>query len=281
MFETMVTSIQTDEAGHAQIGRAVLALIVDHDRPYVQYLVDKWFWRSWLLFAVVTGFSMDCLTPLEHRTRSFKQFMEEWVLDHYLQALDEFGLARPWYWDIFLDSLDTYHHMVYASAYTYRATVWFNLVVPGPEERAWLRRKYPKYWDDFDAVWDRVTERWRACDPEVDFGVHGTAIVSFCDLCQLVLCGGTPRRNTATTLEREGRKYIFCSEPCRWIFEREPERYAEHRDLVKRVLAGQAPANLIEMLTQYFELRYETWGKDAFGGVYPWLHRASRGHARR
>ena len=32
---------------------------------YAQYLLDKWFWRSWLLFAVVTGFSMDYLTPLE------------------------------------------------------------------------------------------------------------------------------------------------------------------------------------------------------------------------
>ena len=64
MFEKMVTSIQTDEARHAQIGGAVLRTVAQHDRDYAQQLIDKWFWRSWLLFAVVTGFTMDYLTPL-------------------------------------------------------------------------------------------------------------------------------------------------------------------------------------------------------------------------
>jgi toluene monooxygenase system protein A len=103
--------------------------------------------------------------------------------------------------------------------------------------------------------------------------VHGTAIVSFCDLCQITLCGGTPARNTATTVERGGRKYIFCSEPCRWIFEQEPERYSAHKDVVKRVLAGEAPGNVLRLITTYFGLTEPTWGKDAFRGVYPWLER--------
>src|SRR5678816_1258559 len=94
-------------------------------------------------FVFVTGFSMDYLTPLEHRTNSFKEFMHEWVVDQFLRSLDEFGLERPWYWDTFLEGLDNYHHMVYASAYSYRASVWFNFVVPGPKERAWLGEKYP------------------------------------------------------------------------------------------------------------------------------------------
>ena len=56
MFEKMLSSIQTDEARHSQIGPAVVKILVNHDRDYAQYLVDKWFWRSWLFFAVVTGF---------------------------------------------------------------------------------------------------------------------------------------------------------------------------------------------------------------------------------
>ena len=39
------------------------------------------------------------------------------------------------------------------------------------------------------------------------------------------------------------------------------------------MLAGEAPANLVALVQQYFGLRYETWGKDAFGGRYPWLER--------
>jgi toluene monooxygenase system protein A len=273
MFEKMVNSIQSDEARHAQIGHPVLATVLEHDRAYAQRLLDKWFWRSWLLFAVVTGFSMDYLTPVEHRSRSFKEFMQEWVLDQYVRSIEEMGLEKPWYWDTFLASLDNYHHMIYASAYTYRASVWFDFVVPGPKEREWLRSKYPESWPPFDDIWQNVTERWEASDVGNEFAVHGTAIVAFCDLCQLVLCGGSPQYNTAETLLYDGRKYVFCSKPCRWIFEKEPERYAAHKDVVKRVLAGEAPANLIALLVRYFGLTHETWGKDVVGGDYPWMNR--------
>jgi toluene monooxygenase system protein A len=271
LFEKMVTSIQSDEARHSQIGGAVMRILREHDPAYAQRLVDKWFWRSWLLFAVVTGFTMDYFTPLAARTRSFKEFMQEWVVEQFVQNLEEHGLRLPWYWDTFLESLDYYHHMVYASAYTYRSSVWFNFVLPGPEERAWLRQKYPRSWGEFDPIWESITERWRRADPGNDFAVHGTAIVTFCDLCQLVLSNGRPSRNSAKVCERGGKKYIFCSEPCRWVFDQEPERYAGHQDVVKRVLAGLAPANLVALVQQYFGLRYQDWGKDVYGGRYPWM----------
>jgi toluene monooxygenase system protein A len=276
MFEKMVTSIQSDEARHAQIGLPVLETIVKHDPEYAQYLLDKWFWRSWHLFAIVTGFSMDYFTPVEKRSQSFKEFMEEWVIRQYLENVDRLGLKRPWFWDEFLEALDFYHHMVYASAYTYRATVWMDFVVPGPKERRWLRRKYPASWDQFEPIWERISERWSEADPGNEFAVHGTAIVSFCDLCQVVLSAGTPRKNTAQVHEHGGRKYIFCSDPCRWIFAKEPERYAEHKDVVKRVLAGEAPANVVALIQRYFGLDFGTWGKDVYGGSYPWLSRKAK-----
>jgi toluene monooxygenase system protein A len=216
---------------------------------------------------------MDYLTPLERRTASFKEFMEEWVIDQFLRSLEEMGLRRPWYWDVFLEALDHYHHMVYASAYTYRASVWFDFVLPGPDERAWLGEKYPASWAGFDPIWERIAARWRASDPGHEFAVHGSAIVSFCHLCQLVLSNGTPRANSAQVVDHQGQRYIFCSAPCRWIFEQEPERYAAHKDVVKRVLAGEAPSNLIELVRRYFDLRPDTWGEDAFRGEYPWLER--------
>jgi toluene monooxygenase system protein A len=276
MFEKMVQSIQTDEARHAQIGPPVLRMIAERDRDYAQYLVDKWFWRSWLFFAVVTGFAMDYLTPLEHRTQSFKGFIEEWILDQFDRLLTEHGLARPWYWSQFVSALDYYHHMLYASAYTYRATVWFDLVMPGPEERAWLRAQYPRSWESLDPIWERIAERWRESGPGVEWYTHGATPVAFCDLCQLVLCGGTPSANTARTLEHGGKRYIFCSEPCRWIFEREPERYRNHKDVVKRILAGEAPANLLELVRCYFGLEQKTWGHDVRRGEYAWLRPAAK-----
>ena len=273
LFENMLQSIQTDEARHAQIGPAVLEILVKHDRAYAQRLLDKWFWRSFLLFAIATGFTMDYLTPVAQRTLSFKEFMHEWVLTQFAQSLERFGLERPWYWPIFEQAIEYYHHMVYASAYSYRATVWFHFDLPGPDERAWLRDKYPRSFPEFEPVWDNLTAQWSKTDPGVDLAVHGTAIPAFCNLCQIVLCGGTPSHNTACSLTHAGTRYVFCSEPCRRIFEGEPERYARHKDIVKRVLAGEAPGNLTEFLTRYSGLSYETWGKDARGGAYPWLQR--------
>lgn len=273
MFEKMIQSIQTDEARHAQIGPATLRVLVKHDPARAQALLDKWFWRTWLFFAVVTGFTLDYLTPLKSRSRSFKEFMEEWILAQFDRSIAEVGLRRPWYWDTFVASLETYHHRVFASAYTHRATVWFDVPLPGPAERAWLREKYPRTWDGLDPVWERITRRWAACGPEVEWYTHGATPVAFCDLCQLVLCGGAGDENSARTLERGGRTYIFCSEPCQWIFEREPERYAAHKGVVGRILAGEAPANLLELCRLYFGLNEDHWGKDVLRGLYPWLER--------
>jgi len=276
MFERMVQSIQTDEARHAQIGGAVMRTLVKHDRAYAQALIDKWFWRSWHFFAVVTGFAMDYLTPLEKRERSFREFMQEWILEQFEQLLGEYGLAHPWYWDEFEKSLGYYHHQVYASAYTYRATVWFDLALPSPAERAWLAEKYPESWPEFAPVWERLSERWQASGPDMEWFTHGVTPVGFCSLCQLVLCAGTPSRNSARVVERGDRRYVFCSEPCARIFEQEPERYAAHKTVVDRILAGEAPANLIALVRDYFGLTEATWGKDIARGRYPWLEHTPR-----
>jgi toluene monooxygenase system protein A len=270
LFEQMLQSIQTDEARHAQIGHPVLKKLVESDPARAQRLVDKWFWRSFRFFAVVTGFAMDYLTPLSARRGSFKEFVEEWIVDQFQSSLDELGLARPKYWQAFLDALPIYHHMLYASAYTYRASTWFDFVLPGPAEQAWLAQKYPQTWPELAPIWHNLSERWRASGPGVEWYTHGTTPVAFCNLCQLVLCGGSPSRNSAVFVEAPGRRYVFCSEPCRELFEAEPERYAAHTGVVERILAGEAPANLLELL-RYFGLSEASWGRDVVAGDYAFL----------
>ena len=271
LFEKLVQSIQTDEARHAQIGQPVLETVLAHDPEYAQYLVDKWFWRCWLMFAVITGFAMDYLTPLQHRAGSFKEFVQEWVIEQFQGSLARLGLRLPWYWEQFVGALDYYHHMLYASAYSYRATLWFDLPLPGPDERAWLADKYPASWVEIDPIWEQITTRWRTAGKGVEWYTHGATPVAFCNLCQLVLCGGTPRQNSARMLQHEGRKRIFCSEPCEWIFRHELERYAPHSDVAARIIAGKAPANVVELLTRYFGLTSESWGRDVRSGDYPWM----------
>lgn len=272
LFEEMVSSIQTDEARHAQIGTAVLDLLAD-DKEEVQRMVDKWFWRSWRLFAIATGISTDYFTPIEHRKTSFKEFMQEWVIRQFQTTLDRYGLKRPWYWNIFEEELDYFHHMAYASAYSYRASTWFDQVLPSPQDLEWLRSKYPGSWPKIEPIWQHMIRGWQEAVPGLDFAVHGSAIMGFCNLCQVVLCGGTPQTNTTIVEETKHGNHIFCSAPCQYIYNQEPERYGSHADLVTRVLEGKAPGNLLAMLTQYMNLHEDEWGKDVCSGDYPWLER--------
>ncbi|HEY6077547.1 MAG TPA: YHS domain-containing protein, partial [Polyangiaceae bacterium] len=202
----------------------------------------------------------------------FKEFVEEWIIDQFQSSLSELGLALPKYWQAFLDALPLYHHMLYVSAYSYRATTWFDFVLPGPREQAWLLEKYPTSFPQLVPVWENVAERWRAAGPGIEWFSHGNTPVPFCNLCQLVLCAGTPAHNQALFVERSGRRYVFCSEPCRELFEAEPERYAAHRGVVERILAGEAPANLLELL-RHFGLSEQSWGRDVAGGDYAFLKR--------
>ncbi len=72
-------------------------------------------------------------------------------------------------------------------------------------------------------------------------------------------------------VDKPGRRYVFCSEPCRELFEAEPARYARHRGVVERILDGQAPANLLELL-RYFGLSEASWGRDVVSGEYDFLN---------
>lgn len=71
-FSSLISSIQTDESRHAQIGEATLQIMMKYDKEKAQGIVDRMFWKAWRLFGVMTGLSMDYYSPLKHRSMSFK-----------------------------------------------------------------------------------------------------------------------------------------------------------------------------------------------------------------
>jgi toluene monooxygenase system protein A len=102
-FANLISSIQTDESRHAQIGGPALKVLIENGhKAEAQKRVDIAVWGAWKLFSVLTGPIMDYYTPLEHRKQSFKEFMEEWIVAQFERALTDMGLELPWYWDIFL-----------------------------------------------------------------------------------------------------------------------------------------------------------------------------------
>ncbi|HEX3426615.1 MAG TPA: YHS domain-containing protein [Acidimicrobiales bacterium] len=268
LFEKALASIQTDEARHAQIGHPVLrTLLANGGRERAQYLVDKMWWRCWRLLIGLTGTAMEYLTPLEARRQSFKEFMEEWVIDQFTKNLAELDLELPWFWDQFLDELDYSHHSFQLGLYAYRTTLWFDVAMPDERERAWLVEKYPTWIETYGPLWDRLELAWSR-GGEAD--TLASCLPALCNLCQLPTLFVRPQRNTACTAEFGGRKYLFCSEPCRWIFTREPGRFASHQSVVDRIVAGVAPGGLSD-LHRWMGLDAPTeTGKDLRRGLDPW-----------
>jgi toluene monooxygenase system protein A len=268
LFEKALASIQTDEARHAQIGHPVLRTLLENGATErAQYLIDKMWWRCWRLMLGLTGTAMEYLTPLEARTQSFKEFMEEWVVDQFMKNLAEFQLERPWFWDLFVEEMDDAHHSLQLGLYAYRTTLWFDVAMPDAREREWLNDKYPGWNETFGPHWDRLERRW-ATGGEADTLAY--ALPALCNLCQFPTLFVRPGRNTACTLELDGRKYLFCSEPCRWIFSQESARFADHRSVVDRIVVGEAPGKLTD-LHEWMDLDapLET-GKDLRRGLDAW-----------
>ena len=268
LLEKALASIQTDEARHAQIGHPVLRTLIENGaREHAQYLVDKMWWRSWRLFLALTGSSMDYLVPVSARRRSFKEFMIEWVIDQFTKNVAEFSLERPWFWDLLMEELEYAHHSFQLGLYSYRTTLWFDVAMPNEQERRWLSEKYESWNRTYAAIWDTLERRWKL---DGEAGTLSYALPALCNLCQLPTLFVRPGKNTACTRKVGGRSYLFCSEPCRWIFDQEFPRFAGHQSVVDRIAAGVAPGKLSDLHEWMgLEAPVET-GKDLRRGLDEW-----------
>ena len=268
-FSSLISSIQTDESRHAQIGGPVVEILVKNGKKAeAQRLLDIAFWRAWRLFSILTGPIMDYYTPLEHRKLSFKEFMNEWIIVQFERAILDLGLDRPWYWDAFIKELDQTHHGMHLGVWFWRPTVWWMpRAGVSPEEREWLEAKYPGWSKTWGRPWDVITENILAGRMSQ---TYPETLPVICNMCNLPILA-TPGDGWAVKdfpLEHEGRTYHFCTEGDRWCFEQEPDRYKGHMTLVDRFLAGMIqPANL-EGALKYMGLAPGEIGDDALN--YKW-----------
>ncbi len=265
-FSSLISSIQTDESRHAQQGGPMVKLLVEKGKKAdAQRLIDIAFWRSWKLFSVLTGPMMDYYTPMEYRSQSFKEFMEEWIVGQFERSILDLGLDKPWYWDEFLRSLDETHHGMHLGVWYWRPTVWWNpRAGVNPDEREWLEEKYPGWNDTFGKCWDVIIDN--LVNDKVELTLPET-LPLVCNMSNIPIVGapGNGWNVKDYPLKYKDRLYHFGSEPDRWCFEQEPERYADHLSFVDRFLAGMIePADLSGAL-KYMGLAPGEIGEDAYG----------------
>ncbi|MCZ6721328.1 MAG: toluene monooxygenase [Alphaproteobacteria bacterium] len=268
-FSNFLQSIQTDESRHAQIAFPLVKMMVKNGKKdEAQKLIDIAFWRTWRQFAVLMGMPMDYYMPLEKRERSFKEFMEEWVVAQFERQMNDLGLDRPWYWDIFLNDLEYFHHSQALGIWLWRPTVWWNPVAcVGPKEREWLEKKYPGWNDTWGTLWDTVIENLVAGHPEMTIP---ETLPIMCNMSQLAITGvpGKPWTLKVFTLDHEGRRYNFGTEVDRWIFQQEPDRYKRHLSAIDRYVTGVVQPQTPEGMLDYMGVLNQG-GQDAYD--YSWV----------
>ena len=243
-FAKLIQSIQSDEARHAQLGTPLLQILIENgQKDRAQRLIDIALWRSWKIFTILTGIPMDYYVPLEHRESSFKEFMEEWIIDQFARSLNELGLDKPWYWDILIRDLSEHHHGQQLGTWSWRPTLWWSPAAGvSPEERDWLEEKYPGWNKTFGKCWDVLTENLK--NGHVEKTIPGTLPV-ICNMSNLPIVGTPFTHLKDHPWEYGGRLYHFGSEVDRWIFQQDPERYSQHKSLIDRFLSGDIePADL-------------------------------------
>ena len=269
-FASLISSIQTDEARHAQQGGPSLKIMLEQGKKEeAQQMIDVSFWRSWKLFSVLTGPMMDYYTPLEHRKQSFKEFMQEWIIGQFERQILDLGLDTPWYWDEFNRALDETHHGMHLGVWFWRPTVWWNPAAGvTPDDRDWLEEKYPGWNDTWGKPWDVIIDNLANGRPELT-GPETLPMV--CNMSNIPIIG-TPGNGWNVKdypLVYEGRPYHFGSEQDRWCFEVDPERYKGHMNFIDRFLAGKMqPMDLMGGLA-YMGLAPGEIGDDAHG--YAWM----------
>jgi toluene monooxygenase system protein A len=252
-FSNLITSIQSDEARHAQIGTPLVEIMVRNGRKAeAQKAMDVGFWRIWRLFALVAGIPMDYMIPLEKRERSFKEYVHEFVVNQFERQLRDLGLEKPWYWEYFLGDIERHHHTQQAGIWSWRATVWWHPDgAVGPKERAWLEQKYPGWNATYGKYWDVITENVKQGRPEKTSAVGMPCV---CNMCNITVAnrGGTEWEARVFQSEYKGRRYNFCSPVCQWIFDSEPEHYADYDSIVDRLYNGEidppTPENLLKFM---------------------------------
>jgi len=207
---------------------------------------------------------MDYYTPLEHRKQSYREFMEEWIIDQFVRTLEQYGLRKPWYWDEFMRGLDIWHHALHMGFWVWRPTIWWRpMAAVSPDERAWLAEKYPTWEKVFGDKWDVIIDNVNAGNVAATLP---ETLPWLCSTCHLPCCNATQSRNGTWrvrdfSLSYDGRIYHFCTIACRQIFWKDRSG-VNHETLVDRFLAGRVQPMDVGGVLGYMGLTPEVMGDD-------------------
>jgi phenol hydroxylase P3 protein len=220
------------------------ALLEEDERnlPILQDWLDKWTWRLYRVDALAGSIFFDYFA--KNKVMSYKEAFQKYFVDDFIGGLvndlGRYGLKEPRFIQEMLDEMDVLSHLVWKYLYQRKKLLWFKVFQPDDEDIDWLKDNYPGWQELVGEFWDDVR-----AGKVVDYG----GLVPICSLCHTACLFHTPDRpKIQGPFQRDGRTLWFCSPACKWIFEREPEKYLHDRTIGDLAIAGRVPEDPEEFL---------------------------------
>lgn len=223
-------SAQSDESRHMTLGLEAIKFLLEQDEanvPIIQDWIDKWFWRGYRLAALIAGM-MDYMLPRKVMSwkEAFELYFEEQMLGGLFPDLAYYGIKPPRHVEFAIQEKDLLSHQVYWLLYQFSFAAAFTTTVPEPGEMEWLSQRYPQTFERYYApLWQRA----RAIQ-EGGGRFFFQGLPQLCQVCQIPMAftePGDPTTICQRHSEFRGERFDFCSDGCKWIFDREPEKYVQ------------------------------------------------------
>ncbi len=223
-------SAQSDEARHMTLGLESVKFMLEQDEdnvPIVQAWIDKWFWRSYRVAALVAAM-MDYMLPRRFMSwkEAFSLYFEEQMMEGLFPDLKYYGINPPKHVEQAMKEKEYLSHQVYWVLYSFTYAAMFHTWVPESEEMDWLSSKYPATFDqNFRPLYERAKDLQQRGER-----FAFPSLPQLCQVCQIPMAFTVPGnavKHDQHVSTYQGELYWTCSEGCQWIFDREPEKYVQ------------------------------------------------------
>lgn len=222
-FSTAQTfmSVQSDETRHMALGyntfRYVLDLVSDADKETINWWNNKWIWRGYRALAPAVAFSADVYNT--NKSSSFKEYVYRYLVQFYRgveKELQQRGLKPIAFLDAILEDVEYFTHGLWQVLFAYKYLSFIKVPRVTRRDRQWLTTKYPHWESLYGRWWDEVA----AGDMK-----NAQGVPTICQVCQLPCVFPSYHEPKIHSSTYQGKEYHFCSEPCKLIFEHDPDIY--------------------------------------------------------
>lgn len=250
-------SAQSDESRHMTLGLEAIKFLLEQDEdnvPIVQEWVDKWFWRGYRVAAIVAQM-LDYMLPRPVMSwkEAFELYFEKQMMDGLFADLAYYGIKPPRHVEQAIAEKDHLSHQVYWVFYNFSFAANFTTSIPTEQHQQWLREAYPDTFDEYyKPLWDRAQ---KIEDDGGRFFFQG--LPQLCQVCQIPMVftdPDDPMTAAQHSSDHEGEHYNFCSEACKWIFDREPEKYRQAWLPVHQIYQGNCGGPSVPEVLDWYKI---------------------------